>query len=139
MLDCFFKLVFKKVFPNAHTYRGSINTTDKHLKNPKVKSEKCIKILYNNHLCASLTEKISNKIYFKKTVRPPGAPCRPASEKHLRPKPEHRVPDWTGLCSAAALVPVPDGEGGNGRGRGREGGAVALHGGVTKINKWHKY
>lgn len=56
-------------------------------------------------------------------VHPPGLPRRPASEIHLRPKPDHRLSDGTGVCSAAALVPTRE-EGGDRE--GEESAAVAL-------------
>lgn len=35
----------------------------------------------------------------RRKVHPPGLPRRPASEIHLRPKPDHRLSAWTGVWS----------------------------------------
>lgn len=59
-------------------------------------------------------------------VHPPGLPRRPASEIHLRPKPDHRLSDWTGVCSTLrSFRPGREETGG-------ESAAVALHEGVTE-------
>lgn len=65
---------------------------------------------------------------YKEEVHPPGPPRRPASEIHLRPKPDHvsrTVLEFVRRCACSDPA-------GRKRGEGAESAAVALHKGVTK-------